>query len=367
MHVGKENNEMIKVDWNEYGSGVVIKYGQRKDDSWITKTFKNGTTEKDSSTSKILESTRFDIASLTKTFTAILVHQAVEEGRFNFQSTIQELDPKFQNLNNITILDLLCHNQEIWTEGYLGDVKNKEEFSKILYTAYIKSTHPKYVDVHYIILSVILEKIYQCGFESLLEEKISKPLNLKNTSFQLKESESYASCDLEMLNNEIIHVPERQIHDKKARAFSRFHQYVGHAGLFSTAEDIFTVLASLIDDSYLLLNEKSINHFFEHDNYIDLINDYTVNHRTHIRAPYTYGGMRYTIPDSKYNVVHIRSNTPETYLFSGYTGPIYWIDKKEKIIIVVMINSVHKSRKTRKERLDFGMNLIEQIYNQINQ
>ena len=28
-------------------------------------------------------------------------------------------------------LDLLCHNQEIWTDGYLGDCSTKEEYLKI--------------------------------------------------------------------------------------------------------------------------------------------------------------------------------------------------------------------------------------------
>lgn len=83
--------------------------------------------------------TLFDIASLTKTYTATLVYIAYEEKKVNLSDTIFAVDNHFTNLKDVTILDLLSHNQEIWTNGYLGSAKTKEEFYTILYSANVKT------------------------------------------------------------------------------------------------------------------------------------------------------------------------------------------------------------------------------------
>ncbi len=103
--------------------------------------------------------TLYDIASLTKTFTATLIYMAYEEKKLDIDASVFEIDNHFSNLKEVTLLDLLSHNQEIWTNGYLGNAKSKQEFYDILYSSQIKSKTPTYVDVHYIILSNLLEKV----------------------------------------------------------------------------------------------------------------------------------------------------------------------------------------------------------------
>ena len=57
----------------------------------------------------------YDIASLTKTYTATLIYIAYEENKLNLNDTIFALDNQFINLKEVTVLDLLSHNQELWT------------------------------------------------------------------------------------------------------------------------------------------------------------------------------------------------------------------------------------------------------------
>ena len=125
----------------------------------------------------------------------------------------------------------------------------------------------------------------------------------------------------------------------------------------------FFILKELIDDSEKILKKQSKIHLFDHDNYDLILKRCKENNIEDIIAPYTYGSMRYKI-EKKQNPVRV-SCSEDAYLFSGYTGPLYFIDKKEKIIIVVMINSVHNSRKTRQERLNTGIAIIEEIYRNI--
>ena len=115
--------------------------------------------------------TLYDIASLTKVFTATLVYMAYEENLIDIYDNIYNIDNNFVNLKTVKVIDLLSHNQDIWTDGYLGSARSKDEFYKILYSAYVKNDIPTYVDSHYIILSTILEKIYNMSYKSYLTRK----------------------------------------------------------------------------------------------------------------------------------------------------------------------------------------------------
>lgn len=88
---------------------------------------------------KVNKNTLYDIASLTKAYTATLVYIAYEEKKLDLNQTVFEIDNHFTNLKEVSILDLLSHNQEIWTDGYLGNASTKEEFYTILYSAYVKT------------------------------------------------------------------------------------------------------------------------------------------------------------------------------------------------------------------------------------
>ena len=152
---------------------------------------------------KVRKDTLYDIASLTKVFTATLTYIAYEENKLDIYDLVYNLDNNFNNLKDVKIIDLLSHNQNIWTDGYLGDAKTKEEFYKILYSSYVKEFTPTYVDVHYIILSTILEKIYNKSFDELCFEKIFKKLDLKDATFN-PDKNRCASNNYENNENKII-------------------------------------------------------------------------------------------------------------------------------------------------------------------
>ena len=55
--------------------------------------------------------TLYDIASLTKTYTATLIYIAYEEKKIDLNTTIFCIDKHFSYLNEVTVLDLLAHKQ----------------------------------------------------------------------------------------------------------------------------------------------------------------------------------------------------------------------------------------------------------------
>lgn len=241
-----------------HSPGYVIEIYQKGE----TKEIIFGNTETKPNRKECNKDTLYDIASLTKIYTATLIYMAYEENKIDLNQTIYEIDNHFISLKEVTILDLLSHNQEIWTNGYLGSAKTKEEFYTILYSANVKNKFPTYVDTHYIILSTLLETIYQKSYNELLEEKIYKKLNLKNTTTNPKGN-NIASNNFEIQNDvEIDLVTPGLIHDTKGRIAKNLGITTGHASIFTTGRDLLTFLKSFLD--HTLLKEETIKFMLSH-------------------------------------------------------------------------------------------------------
>src|SRR5436190_11168896 len=81
----------------------------------------NGTEKK-----PLTAASRFRIASITKTYTAVMILQLVEEGKLKLTDTLDKFFPQVPNARKITILQILSHrsgipnvrrDQATWTPG----------------------------------------------------------------------------------------------------------------------------------------------------------------------------------------------------------------------------------------------------------
>lgn len=330
---------------------------------------------------KLTSDTLFDIASLTKVFTSTLIYMAYEENKIDINDYIYNIDNRFTNLKKVRILDLLSHNQEIYTDGYLGSAKDKNDFERILFSAYVKDKTPKYIDADYIILSYILEKIYNTTFEKQVYEKICIPLNLSSITFN-PEKNNCASCNFEYQGNTLIDTNEVGIvHDKKARCAYKLGMYVGHAGIFSNGLDLIKFLKSFLDNT--LLKKETIEIMLKHDdrnsmnynilknltNRDDNINNLydeicDIDNNLTLIDPYNYMGCLYKNKINKLNLVD-NLLSDNSINFSGFTGPMFSIDFKNKIIVLVMCNILHNTHIDRKPRKMMTRDIIHEVIKQI--
>lgn len=329
---------------------------------------------------KATKDTLYDIASLTKVFTATLIYMAYEEKLINLNDNIYDINANFKNLKNITILDLLSHNQNIWTNGYLGNAKSKEEFYNILYSAYVKENIPTYVDTHYMILSTILETIYKESFEKICKKKIFDKLNLTNTTFNPKP-DMCASNNYQHVDNEIInYIYPGLIHDTKARIAKKYGIYLGHASIFTTGSDLLKFLETFLNNK--LLKKETINIMLQHRNtnelnfkkLKELVNENDINemykkvkeNNINISLPLTYNNMgtRYRNEISKMNDIPNKASN-NSITFSGYTGPKFTIDFDKNIIVVIMCNAIHNSKLSREERKAKTVDIMNMIFDDL--
>src|ERR1700761_6958365 len=141
---------------------------------------------------KFSEETRFQIFSVTKTFTAVLIMQLYEQGKINLDSTISAYYPEYKGeaAHKATIRNLLTYSSGRYA---------KEMEPKFIPEAYDQNLWPvdtfinrycsekltdtpgtkfNYSNGDFIILGRIIEKIYKKPFEDVLREKILVPLKM---------------------------------------------------------------------------------------------------------------------------------------------------------------------------------------------
>ncbi len=133
---------------------------------------------------------RFRIASITKTFTAVMILQLVEEGKLKLTDTLDKFFPEVPNARKITILQMLSHrsgipnvrrDQATWKPG--APVTKDEMLALIVKGApeFEPDTKNSYSNSGYFLLGLILEKLTGKPYDQAVEERINSKIGLKDT------------------------------------------------------------------------------------------------------------------------------------------------------------------------------------------
>ena len=134
---------------------------------------------------------RYRIGSISKTFTAVLTLKAVEEGKLDLDETIDTYFPKIRNAEKITIRHLLTHRSGIhsFTENtdYLSwsrEEKTQKKMMKIIKKGgsdFEPDTKAAYSNTNFVLLTYILESVFDLSYADLIDQYIAQPLDLKGT------------------------------------------------------------------------------------------------------------------------------------------------------------------------------------------
>lgn len=137
------------------------------------------------------ENSKYRIGSISKTFTAVLVLKAVEEGKMDLNQTIETYFPTIHNADKITIHHLLYHRSGIFNftndEAYLTwntEAKTEQEMVEIIANAgsnFEPDAKAEYSNSNYVLLTYILEKIHKKPYAGIVMDQITEPLGLTNT------------------------------------------------------------------------------------------------------------------------------------------------------------------------------------------
>lgn len=160
--------------------------------------FNYGNASRDSAATKVTEHSVYEIASITKAVTGLLVAQAITEGKFSADDYIDNYLPKAYQLNDnlkkrIKIKDLASHQSGLTdidfpklieqnpqqptkaiTEKMIVDMINGTD-SLTDYGKY------RYSTIGFVLLGQILEEVYGESYKEILNESIFTPLEMNTT------------------------------------------------------------------------------------------------------------------------------------------------------------------------------------------
>lgn len=169
------------------GSLVIAKDGKVVYSRIIGYSLVNGDEKK-----PLTAATRYRIGSITKTYTAVMILQLVEEGKLKLDDKLQKFLPQMANAEKITIAQILAHRSGIHDalldKNLLPDggrnIKTKEELLAIIAKGtpdFEPDTKNSYSNSGYAILGHIIEKLTGKTYEEALKERITSRIGLKDT------------------------------------------------------------------------------------------------------------------------------------------------------------------------------------------
>ncbi|NLU70164.1 serine hydrolase domain-containing protein [Streptomyces sp. HNM0574] len=206
--------------------------------------------------------TLFDLASLTKLFTAVAVLQQTERGTLRLDDPAARHVPEFgaAGKERLTLRQLLTHTSGLPPELPLH--AHPEDPLAPLWAAEPGPPVERYSDLGPIALQQVLERATGTGLDTLVREGITAPLGMDDTRYGPVPAERaaatedqrrpWAKADRGLLRG--------TVHDENAWALGGV---AGHAGLFSTAFDLTLLCRALLDDGAGILTPASVRQLLD--------------------------------------------------------------------------------------------------------
>lgn len=206
----------------------------------------------------------FDLASLTKLIVGTMTMILVTQGRLSLEEHVGDIDARFVNLKHTTVSDVLCYRVCLQTPGRIDDAPTREEGLKRLFhvgTAPLPAVRI-YSDINAMVIKYVIEA--KCGMPlyDALKAHIFSPLHMEETYSAVPE-EKLHRCVCYNYEHRIVqsrmilrtNTPPGTPHDPKALLLSAGgHDLCGHAGLFSTQQDMVRFAQGLLSGALLPRN-----------------------------------------------------------------------------------------------------------------
>ncbi|HVX14505.1 MAG TPA: serine hydrolase domain-containing protein [Pirellulales bacterium] len=282
--------------------------------------------------------TVFDLASLTKPIaTATSVMLLAEKGRLDLDDPVAKHLPEFaaQGKEAITVRQLLTHQGGLIADNDLADFADGRTLAIERLLAITPRSPPGqsfiYSDVGFMVLGELVERLAGEGLDQFASKHIFHPLGLADTRFLPDEPLRLRAAPTERRDGRWM---QGEVHDPRAYALGGV---AGHAGMFSTAEDLAVY-------AQMLLNQGSWSGE-------RVLRPETVAEMT--RPQPTPGGLRALGWDVR---TGYSSNRGEGFSeracgHGGFTGTSLWIDPVLELTVIFLSNRLHPGGKGSVNRL----------------
>ena len=289
--------------------------------------------------------TIYDLASLTKPLiTGMLCARRIELGELTLDSSVSHYLPEFERTDKqmITVREMLTHTSGLpaWRPLYILAEDEPERTAGAIASLdleYKPGTRVVYSDLGFIALGILLERMTGHHLSELAQREIIEPLKLKQTFFnpELALQTGIAACELgngyeknvcnETGAGEYANSRQRliwgEVHDGNAYFLGGA---AGHAGLFSTANDVFQLAQQFIAQSSRLLTPPTCKLFRE-------------NMTEGLEEARSLAWQLAATKDSTAG----NDLPPDSFGHNGFTGTSLWIDPDHRRVFILLTNRTH--------------------------
>jgi len=270
--------------------------------------------------------TIFDMASLTKCVaTTMSMMKLYEEGRVRLNDPVSRYLPEFgQNgKEDIAIRELMTHYSGLAPDLDLKTPWHGREAAFRMAMAQ-RPEHPPgtrfvYSDINFETVGFLVEKITGMPLNEYAAKNVFEPLGMTHTRFL--PPASWRPLIAPTQYDESGKMLRGVVHDPTAR---RMGGVAGHAGLFSTADDMAVFAQNLLDGDKVL-SRVTIE---------KMTTPQTPQNATSLRA------LGWDI-DSPFSTNRGDLLPVGSYGHTGFTGTSLWVDPVTDTYIVLLTNSVH--------------------------
>jgi len=281
--------------------------------------------------------TLFDIASLTKPVaTTTMAMLLYERGLLELDAPIFGTIPEFlrdpdPRRREVTFRMLLAHSSGLPAyEKLFLKARKREDLLHAAFTTPLASapgTRAEYSDIGFIILGVALERIAQESLDVFCRREIFGPLAMTHTTFNPPADQRQqipptaderdlpaANAPRSLFRHRII---RGEVQDENASVIGGV---AGHAGLFSTAEDLARFAHTLLQGGAPILRAETVSLF-------------TRRNSTPAETTRTLGWDTPSTPSQSGKYFG-----PRSFGHLGYTGTSLWIDPDRQLSITLLTN-----------------------------
>jgi CubicO group peptidase (beta-lactamase class C family) len=276
--------------------------------------------------SEVATTSIFDLASLTKVVaTTAMAMILYERGLLDLEASVNAIVPEFAGDNairrEVTLRMLLAHSsglpayEKLFLRAKTHDALLQAAFATPL--AATPGSRVEYSDIGFIILGIILERLADESLDTFCQREIFGPLGMMHTTFNptqaLKDSILPAADDLSFRHRII----QGEVQDENASVLGGV---AGHAGLFSTAEDLAIFAHCMLNGGHPILRSATVELFS----------------RREILPEGTSRALGWDTPSAPSQSGKYFSSRSFGHL--GYTGTSLWIDPDRQLSIILLTN-----------------------------
>jgi len=280
----------------------------------------------DPASPEITTASLFDLASLTKVLaTTTMAMILYERGLLDLEAPVTAIVPEFADddvrRREITLHMLLAHSSGLPAyEKLFLRAQSREDLLQAAFTtplAAAPGARAEYSDIGFIILGVALERLADESLDTFCQREIFGPLGMTHTTFNpanaLKDSIP-PTADDRSFRHRII---QGEVQDENASVLGGI---AGHAGLFSTAEDLAIFAHAMLNGGHPILRSSTIELFSCRES-----------------APEgTSRALGWDTPAAPSQSGKYFSSRSFGHL--GYTGTSLWIDPDRQLSIILLTN-----------------------------